>query len=147
MEKQTIINKIIELFKNDTELFENCIEELDSYNGYLGDDRYYNMDMLDEFYQGVEPTEILTRAFYGRDDEGWETDASGNKIYGSFNPNRDYFYHNGYGNLVSCNYKDYSDKLDEYFIDELVENRSQLFAIYDNDELLELLDELENIEE
>lgn len=31
--------KIIAWFKENEEVFNDCIEELDSYNGYLGDDR------------------------------------------------------------------------------------------------------------
>ena len=38
--------KIIIYFKEHEELFNDCIEELDSYNGYLGDNRYYCMDEL-----------------------------------------------------------------------------------------------------
>jgi hypothetical protein len=147
MKKQDTINKIIDYLKNDDDLLCQCMEELDGYNGFLGDDRYYDMEMLNEFYNGTEPTEILTRAFYGRDDEYWETDASGNKIYQSFNPNRNYFYYNGYGNLVSCDYKDYSDKLDDYFIEQLAEYRQYIYAINDNDELAELFDEYEESDE
>lgn len=146
MNKQQTIEKIIEFFEENEDIFNDCIEELDGYNGYLGDDRYYDMEMLNEFYNGTEPTEILYRAFYGRDDENWYVDSSGNKIYGSFNPNRNYFYYNGYGNLVSCDYKDYSDKLDEYFIEQLQENRNNIYAIDDNEELAELFDELEQEE-
>ena len=146
MDKQQTIEKIIEFFEENENIFNDCIEELDGYNGYLGDDRYYDMEMLNEFYNGTEPTEILYRAFYGRDDENWYVDSSGNKIYGAFNPNRNCFYYNGYGNLVSCDYKDYSDKLDEYFIEQLQANRNNIYAIDDNEELVELFDELEQEE-
>lgn len=40
--------KIKAYFEENEEIFNACIEELDSYNGYLGDDRYYPMDELDE---------------------------------------------------------------------------------------------------
>lgn len=141
--KEQIISKIIEYFNDNEEIFNECIEELDSYNGYLGDDRYYLMEELNEFYNGQKPIEILYRAFYGRDDDTYTTDSSGNKTYGEFNPNREYFYYNGYGNLVSSNYKDYSDKLDEYFIKDLSENRDNIYCIDDNENLKQLLDELE----
>lgn len=141
--KEQIINKIIEYFNDNEEIFNECIEELDSYNGYLGDDRYYLMEELNEFYNGQKPIEILYRAFYGRDDDTYTTDSSGNREYGEFNPNREYFYYNGYGNLVSSNYKDYSDKLDEYFIKDLSENRDNIYCIDEYEELKQLLDELE----
>lgn len=138
------IKKIIAYFEENEDTFNDCMEELDSYNGYLGDDRYYSMDELNEFYSGSEPIEILQRAYFGRDDDTWHTDASGNKIYGEFNPNRDYFTFNGYGNLVSSDYKDYTHELDEYFVNELLENRSYIDAIEDDEELKTLFDELEN---
>ena len=123
----TINEKLKELFEQDEELFNNTIEELDSYNGYLGDNRYYSMDELNEFFNGSEPIEILNRAYFGRDDDNWHTDEHGQKHYGEFNPNREYFYFNGYGNLVSSNYKDYSCLLDDYFIEDLIENYEYLY--------------------
>lgn len=143
--RENTIEKIIAYFEENEEIFNQCIEELDSYNGYLCDDRYYSMDELDEFYNGTDPLEILRRAYYGRDDDTWHTDASGNKIYGEFNPNREYFYYNGYGNLVSSDYKDYSDKLDNYVIESMSENRCYIDTIDSDDELRELFDELEEV--
>ena len=144
--RETTIKKIIDYFNNNEDLFNSCMEELDSYNGYLGDDRYYSMDELDEFYNGTEPLEILRRAYYGRDDDTYTTDSNGNKTYGEFNPNRDYFYYNGYGNLVSSDYKDYTAHLDEYAIEAMSENRSYIDTIADDDELTALFDELEQDE-
>ena len=66
-----------------------------------------------------------------------------NKTYGEFNPNRDYFYYNGYGNLVSSDYKDYSAFLDRYAVEKMSENRRYIDAIEENEELTELFDELE----
>lgn len=144
--KETTVKKIIEFFNENKEIFNSCMEELDSYNGYLGDNRYYSMDELDEFYNGTEPLEILRRAYYGRDDDTWTTDSSGNKTYGEFNPNRDYFYYNGYGNLVSSDYKDYSAHLDEYAIEAMSENRQYIDTIESDEDLTVLFDELEQDE-
>jgi hypothetical protein len=132
MKKQLLMG----LFESNEELFNQTIEELDSYNGFLGDDRYYEMDMLSEFYNGTDPIDLLNRAFFGYDSECWHTDTSGNKIYGSFNPNRNYFSYNGYGNLISSDYKDYSVYLDDYFIDDIIENQAHLYL---DDEILEIL--------
>lgn len=145
--KEMVIDDIIQYFKENEDIFNDCMEELDGYNGYLGDDRYYCMEDLSEFYHGQDPLEILTRAFYGHDDDTWETDRNGNKIYGKFNPNRDYFYYNGYGNLVSSNYKDYYDKLDHWAIEEMSENRDYIYSIEDDEELAALFDELEMMKE
>ena len=145
--KETVIADIIQYFKENEDIFSDCMEELDSYNGYLGDDRYYSMEELNDLYSGQEPQEILLRAFYGFDADSWHTDRDGNKIYGAFNPNRDYFYLNGYDNLVSSDYKDYSNKLDEYAIEEMRENRGDIDSIENDDTLAGLFNELEEIEE
>ena len=145
--KKAIIADIIQYFKENEDVFNDCMEELDSYNGYLGDDRYYNMDELNDLYSGEEPQEILFQAFYGFDDETWTTDSRGDKQYGAFNPNRNYFYFNGYGNLVSSDYKDYSDKLDGYAVEAMSEDRNYIDSIEDDDTLADLFDELEEIEE
>ena len=141
MLKEKAIEMIISYFQENEEEFNTLIEELDSYNGYLGDDRYYNMEDLDEFYSGVEASEVLRRAFYGHDAETWTTDSHGEKEYGAFNPNRNYFYYNGYGNLVSADYKDYSYKLDEWFVNEIIENAAQLDEI--PAEVQEIIDSIE----
>ena len=145
--KETIIADIIKYFEENEDVFNDCMEELDSYNGYLGDDRYYDMEELNDIYSGQDPQEILFRAFYGFDADTWMTDSSGNKEYGAFNPNRNYFYFNGYGNLVSSDYKDYSDKLDLYAIEAMSEDRRYIDSIEDDDTLADLFDELEEIEE
>lgn len=129
-------------FEANEDDFVTVIEELDSYNGYLGDDRYYNMDELDEMLYGLTPSEVLARTFYGGDDD--TKDANGNR--GEFNPNREYFYYNGYGNLVSTDYKDnYMYHLDDYFINELIENECNLYEI--PDEVQELIDEANELDD
>lgn len=144
--KETTINKIIAYFEENEEIFNACIEELDGYNGYLNDNRYYFMDDLDEFYSGTAPLEILRRAYFGRDDDTWTTDGSGNKVYGEFNPNREYFYYNGYGNLVSSDYKDYSAQLDTYAVEAMSENRTWIDTIESDEDLTALFNELEQDE-
>ena len=142
---EKITDEIIAYFDENKDIYNAAAEELDAYNGYLGDDRYYSMDELDEFYNGTEPTEILFRAFYGCDEETYITDASGNREYGPFNPNRDYFRYNGYGNLVSADYKDYTGLLDHYIVESMLENRDYIDAIDNDPELSELFDELESV--
>lgn len=133
--------KIIAYFRENKELLIECLEQLDAYNGYLGDSRYENMEELKYFF--TDPMDILYRAFYGHDDDTWTTDTRGDREYGPFNPNRDYFYFNGYGNLVSSNYKDYSGFLDRYAIEDMREHREWIGAIDENDDLRKLFDELE----
>lgn len=141
---EKITNEIIAYFEEHEDTYNAAAEELDAYNGYLEDDRYYSMDELDEFYSGTEPSEILRRAFYGYDEEARITDASGNREYGAFNPNREYFRHDGCGNLVSADYKDYSGVLNCYIVKRMLENRNYIDTIDNVPELSELFDELEN---
>ena len=138
---KTNYEKIIAYLEENENEFIELIEDLDSWNGYLNDDRYYCMDDLNEFYRETEPIELLYRVFYGHDEETWTTDEHGEKHYGEFNPNRNYFRYNGYGNLVSADYKDYSDKLDDWFVQQIIDNRYHLDI---SDDLSELLDEYEN---
>ena len=145
--KEAIYSDIINFFRENTDVFNECIGQLDSWNGYLNDDRYYSMDELDEFYRDSDPSEILYRAFYGHDADTWTTDSYGNKSYGEFNPNRDYFKYNGYGNLVSTDYPDYSDYLCKSTVEDMAENRDEIDAIGENSVLSELFDELENLED
>lgn len=141
---EQIIDNIIDYFESNEDIFNRAIEELDGYNGYLGDDRYYDMYDLDEFYRDTEPTELLMRAFYGYDEDSWTVNERGEREhYNSFNPNRDYFRYNGYGNLVSADYKDYSAQLDEYAVESMLENRDWIDIIDDDPELSNLFDELE----
>ena len=147
MTKQEIFEEIIEFFNNDTDAFEEIIEELDGYNGFLGDDRYYLMEELTELLQGKDAIDLLNMAFFGRDDDAWHTDASGNKIHGAFNPNRNYFYFNGYGNLVSSDYKDYSYKLDDYFVQDLIDYHTCLYSIDKYENLIELIEKCEELEQ
>ena len=57
--KNETTEKIIEYFKENEDVFNDCIEELDSYNGYLGDDRYCCTDELNEIYNGKDPIDVL----------------------------------------------------------------------------------------
>ena len=141
---ENTIKKIISYFEENESAFNECIEDLDSYNGYLGDDRYYSMDEINDLFTGSEPIDILNRAYFGHDSDSWHTDSRGEKVFGSFNPNRDYFCFNGYGNLVSSDHKDYTHMLDDYFIMSLLDNRSYICTIESDEELTALFDELEN---
>jgi hypothetical protein len=136
LKMESIKKQLMELFEQDEQLFNAAIEELDSYNGYLNDNRYYSMDELNEFYNGTEPLELLQRVYFGYDADTWTTDSSGNKTHSEFNPNREYFKYNGYGNLVSSDYRDYSHLLDDDFIEDLIENAEHLYL---DDEIMNII--------
>ena len=122
---KTLAETLLNYYKEHEEDFNHDIEELDSWNGILGDNRIEDMDYLDELYQFKEATEILRCAYFGHDDDTWH-DENGERVHGEFNPNRDYFYFNGYGNLVSTDYKDYSDYLDLDYVQDIVDNYGHL---------------------
>ena len=117
----TLVEKLMNYYRENTEDFNNDIEELDDWTGCLYDDKTYPMEELNEIFQGKEPEEILRRAFYGYD-EAYKNDEQPRP----FNPNREFFYFNGYGNLVSTDEKDYSAYLEEAFVQEIVDNRGHL---------------------
>ena len=113
-----LVEKLLEYYKENKEDFANDIEELDNWTGCLYDNKIYPMEELNELFYGTEPDEILKSAFYGYDETYKERLP--------FNPNREFFYFNGYGNLVSIDKKDYSDYLDTDFIQEIIDNRYNL---------------------
>lgn len=139
-QRQEIINEIKQYFEENPDTFNDAITELDSYNGWLGDSRCYDMYLLDEFFSGSTPLEVLERAYFGRDDDnGGE--------FSEFCPNRNYFYFNGYGNLVSTDYPDYSAFLSDSAIESMIENRNYIDTIDTDDELKQLFDKIEELDE
>jgi len=120
----TTTEKILDYLKDNDELFNRLCEELDSWNGYLDDDRYYPMYELSELLSGKDLVDVLLMAHFG-----------------NFNPTDEYFRFNGYGNLESSDYIDYSDHLDKWFVQELVDERAHIDI--DDPDLEEMLDELE----
>lgn len=143
---EEITAAIIEFFKENEEVFNDCVEELDGYNGYLGDSRWEDMDMLPDIVDASDPVRLLNMAYFGDDLDSWHEDKNGQRHYDSFNPNRAYFRFNGYGNLESTNGKDYSDHMDGYAIKAMNENRAYIDTIEDNEDLSALFDELEEAE-
>ena len=137
---KTLAEKLLKYYKEHMDDFNHDIEELDSWNGILGDNRIEDMNYLDELYQGKEATEILSCAYFGHDDDTWH-EENGEKVYGEFNPNRDYFYFNGYGNLVSTDYKDYSDYLDLDYVQDIVDNYGHLDLSDGAQEIIDNYDE------
>ena len=117
-----LVKELMNYYRENMNDFNNDIEELDRWNGCLYDDKIYPMDDLNEFFSNEKPDEIIRRAFYGYD-ETYTKDEQREP----FNPNRNYFHFNGYGNLVSIDEKDYSDYLDIAFIQDIIDNRYNLY--------------------
>ena len=133
-------DKIMDVLKNmdDCELVSVWNEYCDKVNCF--DDRIYSMDELDEIMNGQDAQYILNRAFFGHDQ--WSEESS-------FNPNRDWFTFNGYGNFISMDaigYNKYSGKFMCDYLDEdaltnyIVDNEDSLY----NDDIQDVLDEDED---
>ena len=116
---EEITADILTYFHENEEEFNTAIEELDSYNGYLGDDRWNDMDELPERVDTSDPVALLNKAYFGDDLDNWHYDEQHERVYDSFNPNRDYFRFNGCGNLESTNWKDYRDHMDKYAVEAM----------------------------
>ncbi len=136
MKRTEVIEKIMNYFAENEDIFTCCLEELDSWNGYLGDDRWNDMDEIDDIFAGESPSYILARAYYGSDAYG-----------GEFRPYANYFKFNGYGNLVSSDYRDYSDYNTAQTVEDMADNRDKIDTIADEEELEQMFDELENADD
>lgn len=99
------------------------------------DDRIENMDSLPEIFDTSSADGLFTmlnRFYFGHDE---------NDTNSSANPNRDYFYLNGYGNIVSTDYpKDIIDA--DELASWIIENGDALY----NDEIQEILDSADDDE-
>lgn len=94
------------------------------------DNRLECMDELPDLFDLSDRDSVfnlLNRFYFGHDE---------NEEHSSANPNRNYFYFNGYGNIVTTDYP--SDVID---VDELTDWIISREDSLDNDEIQEILDE------
>jgi len=140
-EGENMEDKILETIKamDDSDIIALWNEYCDTCN--YPDSRIESMDFFDDIFSGSDPLEIASRVFYGNDE---------NREGSSFNPNREYFYFNGYGNPVSLDYI-YNNYSGEFYgpvdidsiVSYIVENNESLY----NDDIQEILYSFEEIEE
>ena len=139
-----VLSKAIEdKFNDDLEDFVNgdvddvadVCEAIDNYNGFLGDDRYYSMDEIDEFVniEGKSALEVL------------------DMFAGDFDSNDDYFQFGIYG-ISSTNSRDYVSLIgDTEIIEQIKDNihhvdNEDLEVIFDNEDWASTeLDDLEGL--
>ena len=118
-------NKIKEMLRNDMHLTMDIVGQLNSLNGSFETYVLYNMDDFDEMMEGYTPTELAERIFFG-----------------DFDINHDYFYFNGYANLVSiCEYEmsDHFEVIIDEIVDSMLYHYTDLYI--DNEELDDLINE------
>ena len=116
-------NDLIDYFITYSDDWNKLIEECDDWNGFLGDNRYYPMDMIDEYLYGLTIREVLE------------------KIDASFDIDDNYFYFDWSGSIDSCN--EYYYSVDIYSLDEVISNWEHLYTVDDfDDSLIELFKNL-----
>lgn len=133
--RNELVQRVIAWFADHKEVFTEVIEELDCFMGYLGDDRRIDMSDFDLYIKNTSAYDLACKIFAGADEYD-----------GQFNPNRQYFYFDGYANLVSTDDKDYTFCLDEDFVDTLIDYYQRMWSIEENTELKEMLDQIEDID-
>lgn len=119
-----LYQKAIEMLTEDTDLFNSMCEELDSWDGFLGDDRYYPMDEFDELLDGKSPLEIAGLV------EGED-----------FNTGDDYFRFTIYG-VESTSEPDYSDYSAEDVLDRVIDDCGHLW--FSDDDFKDVVWALDN---
>lgn len=107
MRKDYVREAIAEALDNDTDAFVQICEELDNWNGFLGDARCYNMYDIDEFFD--KTSDFLDKM-------------------GDFDVNDEYFYFDlGYVTTASDKYDIYNDAIDvSDLIDAIEENYNHI---------------------
>ena len=102
---------MINYWKAHNDSFSKICEELDSWDGFLGDDRCYSMDEIDDILGNKKPSEFLQMI---------DTD--------NFNYNDGYFYYND-DRICSTNEKDYYNYVDYSDVfEKLINDYNQVFS-------------------
>lgn len=124
-----IEKRMIDYWKAHNDSFSRVCEELDSWDGFLGDDRIYFMDELDDLLGGKKPSEVLQIV-----------DTS------NFDYSDDYFYYNVYG-IRSTNEKDYSNYVDYSDVfEKLIDDYGKIFNYRYGRAYYELFNDIDNID-
>lgn len=110
MDWDSVCEKAIAYFDDNDSEFIATIEDLDSWNGYLDGKRYESMDTFNDYFYG-------TRDILG--------DIIG-RLSSNFNPIDEYWYFDYWGEINSTDEIDYSDDLDESFIEALYATRDDI---------------------
>ena len=131
--KQDFINyiekKMTDYWESHNDSFSQVCENLDSWDGFLGNDRLYPMDELDELLYGKKPSEVLQMV---------DTD--------DFNYNDDYFYYDADNRICSTDEKEYFNDFDysEVF-EKLIDDYGKIFNYRYGHAYYELFNVIDNI--
>ena len=105
--RQYVYDKALEILHDEDDIFDEACEELDNWNGFLGDSRCESMDMIDEFFN--KPSDLLDQM-------------------NNFDPTDSYFYFTVYGvNTTDDKHEVYSDDFSaDDVLDALIDNYSHV---------------------
>ena len=124
-----IKNHMINYWKAHNDSFSKICEELDSWDGFLGDDRCYSMDEIDDILGNKKPSEFLQMI---------DTD--------NFNYNDGYFYYND-DRICSTNEKDYYNYVDYSDVfEKLIDDYGKIFNYRYGRAYYELFNDIDNID-
>ena len=125
-----IENRMVKYWEAHNDSFSRVCEELDSYDGFLDDNRCYPMDELDDLLCGKKPSEVLQMV---------DTD--------NFNYNDNYFYYDTDDRICSTDEKNYYDYVDysEVF-DKLIDDYGKIFNYRYGNAYYELFNDIDNID-
>lgn len=105
MTDKELFDKMYEYFSDNPEEFAQVLSEMDSWNGYLNGEQWYDMDMFDDLHYGLKPSKIAEMIFYG----------------GNFCPNDSYFRYDSLERLESSDTLDYDDYLYRSNMEDILE--------------------------
>ena len=129
MTREEAIEAIVRYFDENEDEFNRVIEEADSWNGILGDDRKFPMSELDDFYYGQPATKLLE------------------DLTEDFCKNDDYFYFSIYG-LESCDDPDYlCDYNTDDFAESLIDGDYNIDLPYEVEEIIDSIEDEEEEED
>ena len=125
------VTKIREYLEDNSDVLERLIYDIKDETGEFEDDILIPMEELDEILSERSATEVIEMAINGYDGEWSNSDNQ------PFNPNRDYFKFNGYGNLVSYDTPDYTDLINDVIDDlddDVVDLPDEIAELIENDD-------------
>jgi hypothetical protein len=127
MTRQELIDKAMEMLRNDDDIFCEAVNALDSWNGFADGFRCYSMYEIDDLFYGVKISDFL------------------DKLSANFNHTDEYFYDTIYG-IASTDsmaevYRDNTDAGEVF--DELLDKWDRV-GFYGYNDFMAIMDDLNN---
>ena len=111
MKREELVEKLIEVYEEYEDVFNDDLEEFDNHLDLVSEeDIYHDMSELDDGNMTI--TEALEKAYHGYDEERYKNNSP-------FCPFRSFFRY-GIEGLISSDFKDYSNYLNDYVVGKIV---------------------------